>query len=239
MILSFNDYLKESINDKLKLKVLFLCGSPNSGKSTVIKKLSYIPFQNIDMDNYIKLFADKEGFDLDLRPDAPNIKQKTIIRNKSRDLAVDRMENAINSMFAIVIDGTGRDVNMILSNKKVFEDWGYDTAMLFMDIDLETALLRNTKRDRKVPEHVIIKAHDNLLRNVSIYKKEFKNFWFYNSLNDTNETQFKIVEKGVRDFFYSPVQNIKGQEILSYLTKNKLKYITDYDDKASDIDFYS
>ncbi len=239
MILSFNDYLNESINDKLKLKVLFLCGSPNSGKSTIIKKLSYIPFQNIDMDNYIKLFADKEGLDLDLRPDTSNFKQKNDIRIKSRDLAVDRMVNAINSMFAIVIDGTGRDVNMIFSNKKIFEEWGYDTAMLLMDIDLETALLRNTQRDRKVPEHVIVKAHDNILKNVDVYKKEFKNFWFYNSLQDTDESKFKIVEKGIRNFFYSPVQNIKGQEILSYLTKNKLKYISDYNDNASDIDFYS
>ncbi|MFM2392629.1 MAG: hypothetical protein RLZZ546_606, partial [Bacteroidota bacterium] len=136
MILSFNDYLNESVNDKLKLKVLFLCGAPNSGKSTFIKKLSYIPFINIDMDKYVKLFADKEGVDLDMRTDASDFAKKTNIRIKSRDLAVDRMENAVNSLLAIVIDGTGKDADSILKQKEIYEAWGYDTALVFIDVDL-------------------------------------------------------------------------------------------------------
>jgi chloramphenicol 3-O-phosphotransferase len=109
MIKKFNEFVNESVNDKLKLKVLFLCGLPNSGKSTVIKNLSYIPFHNIDMDKFLKLFADKEGVDLDLRYDAPNLAKKTDLRIKSRDLATDKMLLAIDSLLAIVVDGTGRD----------------------------------------------------------------------------------------------------------------------------------
>lgn len=237
MILSFNDYLNESVNDKLKLKVLFLCGAPNSGKSTFIKKLSYIPFVNIDMDNYVKLFADKEGVDLDMRTDASDFAKKTNIRIKSRDLAVDRMENAINSLLAIVIDGTGKDADSILKQKEIYEAWGYDTALVFIDVDLDLALARNKERERKVPEQIIMDIHGRLSRNIELFKKKFRNFWVYNSTTDTGY-DFKKVEKGVRNFFYSPIQNPKGKEILAELKKRKLKYLSDIDDNVSDIDLF-
>lgn len=230
MILNFEKYINESINDELKLKVLFLCGLPNSGKSTMINKISYIPFQNIDMDKYLKLFANKQGLDLDLRNGAPNIDKKTEIRIKSRDLSVTRMHNAINSLLAIVIDGTGRDSKLMLEQKSILEDKGYDTAMLYMDIDLETALKRNSLRERKVPEQVIIDAHNNLVENLIIYKKRFKNFWILNSEKDS-ESDIKKVEKDIRKFFYAPVENPIGKYTLLGMEKRKFKYLSDYNKK--------
>ncbi len=237
MIKKFNDFVNESINDKLKLKVLFLCGLPNSGKSTVIKKLSYIPFHNIDMDKFLKLFADKEGVDLDLRYDAPDLSKKTNLRIISRDLATDKMLSAINSLLAIVVDGTGRDPMLMINQMKTYEKWGYDTAMLYVDIDLKTALKRNEVRDRKVPEKVIRDAHEKLVENINFYRKAFKNFWTYNTTTDKTGEEFKKIESSVRNFFYSPVKNPKGKRILAELKDKKLKYLSDIDKRAKNLEF--
>lgn len=238
MIKKFDVFVKESINDKLKLKVLFLCGIPNSGKSTFVKNIFDIPFTNIDMDKYIKLFADKEGVDLDLRPNSSNFSKKTDIRIKSRDLSIDRMENAINSLSAIVIDGTGRDVVSVLNQKYLYESYGYDTAMVYIETDLETALQRNSIRDRKIPEQVIIDIHGRLSKNVEKFKHEFKNFWIYNAKEDVDGKQLKFVSNKVRKFFYSPINNLKGIKTLSDMKNMKLKYLSDYDDSVNDIDLY-
>jgi hypothetical protein len=174
MIKNFEKFLIESINEKIKLKVLLVCGSPLAGKSTIINKLSYIPFHNIDMDKYIKLFFDKKGLDLDMRQNAKN---------------------------------------------------------------LETALKRNLNRERKIPENVIQDMNYKSKNNIRIYKNDFEKFWLFNTITDDERT-FKKIESEVRNFFYSPVQNPIGQQILKDMKSKNLKYLSQLDADVENIDFF-
>lgn len=233
-ITTFNDFIKESINDKIKFKALFLCGIANAGKSTVIKHISDIPFLNINMDDYIEKFTKKSGIDMDFRPEASDLKQKEEIRFKSRDLAVDRMVNSINSMLSVVIDGTGRSLDLTIKQKEIYEEWGYDTAMVYVKIDLKTALERNSKRERKLPTNIITNMHYPVEQNSKEYSRIFDNFLEYNSLTD----DINQVIKKIRNFFYSPIENTLTKEIMNNVKSVNGKYISDFYPEVKNIDFY-
>jgi len=55
----------------------------------------------------------------------------------------------ITGRLGLVIDGTGKDADKMIRQRKQLEDLGYDTAMIFVDTDLETSMLRNKKKSKK------------------------------------------------------------------------------------------
>ena len=45
------------------------------------------------------------------------------------------------------MDGTGKDYEKIVRMSEKLKSFGYETLMVFVNTDLETALARNAKRD--------------------------------------------------------------------------------------------
>ena len=70
------------------------------------------------------------------------------LRDRATNLTKQRKQSYINGRLGLVIDGTGKDYEKIKKQKIELEKLGYETAMIFVNTDLETAVSRDAKRDR-------------------------------------------------------------------------------------------
>ena len=124
-----------------------MAGGPGSGKSTVVRLL----FQStglrlVDLDQFEAL-ARKSGATINY--DDPHS------YDPFWHLAQKQKQNYIEGRLGMIIDGTARDLEQILSQKAFLESLGYDTAMIFVNTDHDIAQQRITTRartqGRKVP----------------------------------------------------------------------------------------
>jgi hypothetical protein len=72
-----------------------------------------------------------------------------------------------------VIDGTGKDPDKIMKQAKMLSDLGYDTAMIFVNTDLDTALNRNRMRARSLPDKEVEAYWKAVQRNVGKFQRMF------------------------------------------------------------------
>ena len=65
-----------------------------------------------------------------------------------------RKSNYIQGRLGLVIDGTGKDYEKIKTQKIELEKLGYETAMIFVNTNIETAVARDEKRERTLGARV-------------------------------------------------------------------------------------
>lgn len=136
-------------------KTLFMgIGVPGSGKSTKLKEIA----RNY---NYRYISADEQRLLINGSVESQaNSKQVwwSVFRLFDEACSATEVE-------AIVVDNT----NITFENRKKFYtiaerylkyDW--DIVLVYVNVPLELALERNSKRDRVVPEHVIRRMYENL-----------------------------------------------------------------------------
>ena len=58
------------------------------------------------------------------------------------------MDIHLKEKLGLVIDGTGKDFEKITNQANALRQVGYDCAMIFVNTNKETALQRNSTRDR-------------------------------------------------------------------------------------------
>ena len=82
-----------------------------------------------------------------------------------------------------LVDGTGGNFNEINSQIKKLRDVGYETAMIYIDIDLETSLARNIARGkrggRRLSDRSIERSHSGVSANKELYSNLFGENFFY------------------------------------------------------------
>lgn len=232
MILLFEQFLNESINDKIKMKVLFLCGIPNAGKSTALKSIADLPVSVIDPDTYVELLSKRDNIDLDFSNDK-DIEKKHKNRLTSFKMVAHKMHNSVNSLLGVIVCGTGRNLKMMEDFRHLYETWGYDTAMLYVNTDLHVALERNRKRIRRFPPDSMVVAAGMIEQNLPIYRKIYGNNFFELS----EEYPIQQVSKQLRTFFNASVQNERGKEILAEMQNRGLKYLTELDSTFASVNF--
>lgn len=102
-----------------------------------------------------------------------------------------------------IVDGTAADYNAIRSLKRTFEAAGYDTAMLFVHVDIETAIERNRARGeaggRSLRDRTIEKNWQGVHENEQPYRQLFGDNFFY--VDATNMDQsIPEVKRQIKDF---------------------------------------
>src|SRR5210317_726281 len=172
-MLNFKDFLTEGVNDPAIFKAVFLAGGPGSGKSFVVGKtaLTSIGFKVVNSDNAFETALKKAGLEMD--PETIFSKQGQSIRVRSKELTGKQMNLYIAGRLGLVIDGTGKDFEKISRQKKMLEDIGYETTMIFVNTDLETALARNNKRARSLPDGVVEKMWKDVQNNLGKFQSIF------------------------------------------------------------------
>ena len=222
----FKEYLMtESINDKGILKALFVVGIPGAGKSYTLKQLNgTIQPRVVNTDRATEFLSKK--FDMPSNSET----WRSFFRDRTRPITSGALNNYLNSMLPLFVDGTSNDVSNILSRAGILESIGYDVGMVFINTDLDVAIDRAKKRgadiNRHVDEDFIKKVHEISEENKVYFKGKFS--FFREVSNNPGELDDAAIAKiftQVSKFYAEPLDNPVGVRTLEKLKAEKEGYL--------------
>ena len=223
------DSLNEGINDPGVFKAVFMAGGPGSGKSLAAKKLGFgsMGLRPVNSDQSFEMGLKKAGLSLKM-PESEE-EQRDAIRVHAKAITGKRQEMYLKGRLGIVIDSTARDVANIIKQKKLLQDLGYETAMVFVNTSLETALDRNRQRERSIPDNIVQSNHATVRKNMGKLQATFgrQNFFIVDNdgdMNDLDKNTTKIFPR-LRAFVKSFPSNKMATAWKSALTMKPMKNI--------------
>ena len=172
-MLNFKQFLEEGVNDPAIFKAVFLAGGPGSGKSFIVGKtgLTSMGYKVVNSDDAFE--AGMKKADMKMTPDNIFSPKGQEIRGKAKRLTGTKQARYIKGRLGLVIDGTGKDPEKILRQAQAIQKLGYQTAMVFVNTDLETALKRNRMRERSLPDAEVESYWKAVQRNVGKFQRMF------------------------------------------------------------------
>lgn len=176
-MLRFSQFLREGVNDPAIFKAIFLAGGPGSGKSFMVGQtaLTALGFRVVNSDDAFENAMKKAGVEMD--PEGIFSPKGQELRGKAKTLTGKKQELYLKGRLGIVIDGTGRDYAKIKGQSIKLKQMGYDTAMIFINTDKETALARNKERPRSLPDDEVSQMWSAVQNNIGKFQGHFgKNF---------------------------------------------------------------
>jgi len=132
-----------------------------------------------------------------------------------------RKENYLEGRLGLIIDGTGRESEKILYQKRQLEELGYDTYMIFVNTSLDTALQRNAERPRSVPEPIVVKSWKDVQANIGKFSSMFRSGFIVVDNNDAGEDVFSSVWKRVQGLLRKKVSNTRAQSWIAMELQKK------------------
>jgi predicted kinase len=190
--------LDEGVNDPAIFKAVFLAGGPGSGKSFIVGKtgLVNIGMKLVNSDDEFERRLKNAGLDKS-NPDDIYSPKGQALRGKAKKTTKNKQDMYITGRLGLVIDGTGKDADKMIRQRKQLEDLGYDTAMIFVDTDLETSMLRNKKRARKLPDAEVKTMWKEVQSNKKRFKSLFgKNFSIVDNTDQgSKEANLKLADR--------------------------------------------
>ena len=199
--------IREGLYDPGIFKAFFLAGGPGSGKSFVTKNITGgLGLKNVNSDTAFEKALKKVGLSLDMPPEEEYFRD--LMRSRSKRLTAKRLDLYIQGRLGLVIDSTARDTNKIETGLAALKRLGYDCYMIFVNTNLDVALARNAKRDRKVPREITLKSHAEIQRNMGKLQRVFgmKNFYVIDN-NEYNQNILDDSYKLIRKIVKKPIDN--------------------------------
>ena len=83
------------------------------------------------------------------------------------------LDTYMQGRLGLVIDATGRDINVINQQKRMLDQIGYDSYMIFVNTSLDVALERNKNRPRSIPEYIVTNSWNGVQRNIGQFQRIF------------------------------------------------------------------
>ena len=162
--------LQAGINDPGIFKAVFLAGGPGSGKSFIVGKTALTAFglKLINSDDAFETQLKKIG--LDTTPEDIFSPAGQAVRGKAKALTKLKQKLALNGRLGIIVDGTGKDFDKIKKQSDELKRIGYETGMIFVNTDLETALQRNRDRKRTLPDADVEKMWKAVQNNIGKFQ---------------------------------------------------------------------
>ena len=184
----------EGYYDPAIFKAVFMIGGSGSGKTFITNKLglSHLGFVQLNSDYPLEKYMEREGLNMKMPPEEKE--RRDVVRDKAMSVANARADEALHQRLGIYIDGTGSNKNETIDYDKLLKAMGYETAMVFVNTNLETALSRNQNRARTVPEEIAKKKWHEVQSNIGYYQNYFKRNFFVidNSEGMWDETSKQI-----------------------------------------------
>ena len=254
-MISFAEHIKdidEGVNDPAIFKAIFLAGGPGSGKSFIVGKtgLSSLGFKVVNPDTAFEKALEKAG--LEMNPDNIFSVKGQDIRGKAKILTDKQQALYLKGRLGLVIDGTGKDSEKILKQKKLLEGLGYSTAMILVNTDKETALKRNDARPRRLDPDAVGDMWDEVQRNLGEYQKKFKSRLIIVDNSDGKDYNketlraYRIMSKFAKAQPMNPiakqwiatqkeevvVKSSMGKTFTNFITEQKNTHMTHIEDKV-------
>lgn len=191
--------LQEGVYDPNIFNAIFLAGGPGSGKSYVVERSTGgLGMKILNSDDIYERDLEKAGLDIG-KPEDIFSDEGQEIRAKSKRLTKLRRDSWVDGRLGIIIDGTGKDLNKIGRQKKLLDQLGYETMMIFANTSLEIAQQRNKERRRTLPEKAVAEMWSQVQKNIGGFQQLFgsRNFIIVDN-NDAGEDIFAKVFKRIR-----------------------------------------
>jgi len=211
--------ITESINDKGIFKACFFAGSPGSGKSYTLSKITdgAIAPRIVNVDKWVEHF--NTGYEED-----ELAKPKVLVKAE--------VYNYVNSLLPLFVDTTSISTHAVVKRRSLLEKIGYDTAIIYVNTSLDMAIDRVEKRNAEGGRQVSIDVVKEYYEKSVKIKKFLKHaFYLYMEVNnDTGTLTDDVLMKAYNrmSFFYnSAVSNKIGIETINTMKENKWKYLTD------------
>jgi len=152
---------------------IFVCGSGGSGKSTFVKT-HFTEYIHIDMDIIYEELLLLNNLGLKIKDFNESQSQLALeLFETAKELNNEKLKNTIIAGNNLVIDGVGRDSNIILNQRKHLENLGYTTHMIMLYVDLDTCVNRIESRERVYNQSITKDSWYLSYNNIGTYKKEF------------------------------------------------------------------
>ena len=151
------DLLQEGVHDAGIFKAVFLAGGPGSGKDFVLKKaLDGHGLVEINSDKALEFLMDRAKLSKQM-PEAEKEK-RDVVRDKAKSMTDLRHKLALDGRNGLIINSTGANPEKVAKIKKLLDDAGYSSKMLFVDTSDDVSRQRNIERGqrggRQVPEKI-------------------------------------------------------------------------------------
>ena len=197
-----NEFL-EGPHDPYQYKAIFFAGSPGAGKTYVARKLAGVfgGLKQVNMDIIFKHLMTKKNLSWKMPPEEEPEREKQ--RQRSKELVAKQQQSFADSGLGLLIDSTGRISTTVKRIKDELEDKGYETTMVFVTTDLETALRRNKERERTLPDKLIHQNYEVIEQNLGEFQRMFKTVYVIDnseSAQTSMPAQLDYVEKNIRKF---------------------------------------
>ena len=200
---SFQD-LQEGLNDPNIFKAFFLAGGPGSGKSYVVRKTTGgTGLQIVNSDDAFERYLKIAGLSQKMPED--ETAERDVERARAKRVTSARKSGYIGGRLGIIIDGTGKDYDKIAKQSIQLRQLGYDTHMIFVNTSLDTALERNAKRDRSVPESIAVKSWKDVQSNIGKFSQHFRQNFVVVDNNDSKEDVMTPVFKQIKSLLRKKV----------------------------------
>lgn len=201
--------LLEGKNDPAIFKAVFLAGGPGSGKSFTAGKIAFksMGFKEVNVDTFFEHAMKKAG--LSLKPESIYSDKGQAIRDRSKNVKINYEDTLISGRLGLVLDGTGKDLSKMREYKLKLESLGYETAMVFVNTDLETSKKRNRSRERTILDVEVENMWKEVQKNLGEFEHMFGNRFFIvdNSENVNTEHQTLKLFKTIQKWSRTPVNN--------------------------------
>lgn len=211
----------EGVEDKGLFKAVFFAGLPGAGKSTIASRITdgAVSPRHVNTDRSYEFLLKKFG--QEATPAA-----WAMLGKQSQSINSEALLNYLNGMLPLFIDGTS--ANPIASNNRadIAEQIGYDIAMVWVNIDFDTAMQRMQGRERKVDKEFVEHVYNVISDNKAGYQQRFGSNFIEvdNSGDNFTEMEGKVFNIMNR-FFQSPIQNPTGTRIVEKLRGSSEKYL--------------
>jgi predicted kinase len=165
--------ISEGVDDPIIFKAVFMAGGPGSGKSYIVRQIGFegMGFKILNSDIVYETLMKKAG--MPLTPDSIYSPKGQKIRDRAKELTYQREEDWVDGRLGIVIDGTGKDYNKISKTNAWLKQFGYDTMMVMVNTDLETAQERNANRPRTLPPRQVEMMWQGVQSNIGKFQTLF------------------------------------------------------------------
>ena len=207
---TFTD-LQEGLNDPNIFKAFFLAGGPGSGKSYVVRQTTGgTGLQTVNSDDAFERYLEAAG--LSKKMPSSEEKPRDVERVRAKKVTKARQGGYIEGRLGLIIDGTGKDYDKIAAQSIKLKQLGYDTHMIFVNTSLDTALERNAKRDRSVPESLAIKSWKEVQGNIGKFSQHFRQNFVVVDNNDSDEDVMTPVFKQIKGLLRKKVTSPVAKE---------------------------